>query len=154
MHNKQVFLALIFALALSAPTAFASSTASCGWFQNAINSATHAVSQVANQTYSAIPQQSGSAIRQCLSEIDSIGGGIDWELPTSLFSSLMNQACTIGTNAVNNEVNTYVNSNVSYPGLVSANVGAGQSGVNFNVNNDSSSVASTLWNQALKNNVP
>ena len=148
-NNKKGFLAL--ALALSAPAAFASSTsASCGWFSNAINSATHAVSQVANQTYSAIPQQSGSAIRQCLSEIDSIGGGIDWELPTSLFSSLMNQACTIGTSAVDNEVNTYVNSNVSYPGLVSANVGAGQSGVNFNVNNDSSSVASTVWSQALK----
>ena len=154
MHNSKRFI-LIVALLIVPTTAFAGSTSSsCGWFQNAINSATNSVSQVAKQTFSTIPQQSGSAIRQCLSEIDSIGGVVDWELPTSLFSSLLNQACTIGTSAVNGEVNNYVNSNVSYTGLVNANVGAGQGGVNFNVSNDSSSVANTLWSKALNNNVP
>lgn len=135
-------------------TASASSLANnCGWLSNTTNKAITAVGSIAKQTM-AIPQQSGSAIKRCISQIDHLGGGFDWELPTNLFSSLLNQACTISTSAVNNEMNQYVDQNVSYPGLVSANVGTGQSGVGYSVNNDSSSMASSLWQKALGNRMP
>ncbi|MHB8388528.1 MAG: hypothetical protein ACYDBH_02975 [Acidobacteriaceae bacterium] len=152
--NKHLGVAVLLGILAPCPAFAGGTSASCGWLHGAMNKAIADVTSTVSQPFEQIPQQSGSAIRRCLSQISSIGGGMDWEVPSSLFSSLLNQACTISTDAVNSAMNTYINQNVSYPGLVSANVGAGAGGQGFNVQNDSSSVANTLWQKALGNNVP
>ena len=133
--------------------AVAQSQGNCAWLssitQNTVKNTTAAANKVISN---GIPAETGSAMRQCLSEIDNLGAAFNFGVPANLFSSLLTQACGIGANQVNNLESQYINQNVSYPaGMGGVSVGAGESGKHYTINNDPESTASTIWNKALGN---
>ena len=143
-------LGALVTLALLAGVVPAASAQDCSWLQNLEQGVVKTDGKIASAIIPAgVPNQTGTMLKMCLARIEGLGSDFSFGIPTNLFSSLLNQACQIGANQVNNVMNSYVDKNVSYPDLLNANVGAGQSGINYNVTNDSSSVASDIWNKAL-----
>lgn len=131
------------------------STSSCGWVTHATQTATNANTAIAaQQIRTADAPISNTALDQCLAQITNLGSAFNFDFPSNLFSSLENEACTASVGAIDTAANTYINQNVQYPGVVQANIGAGQSGLHYTVNNDSSSVANTIWNKAVGPNIP
>lgn len=119
------------------------------WVNAAVQSAVKNNAAIAaSQAASGNTIQSSGALDQCLSQIQNLGSVFNFAIPTNLFSSLLGQACTMGTSYINTETNKYVNTNVQYPG-VQVYAGTGQNGVNYTTNNDSSTVANQIWNSAV-----
>ena len=147
-------VALLFAI-LSATSLPALAAGSCGWLARAEQNTVAATTAVgASIMRNTVRPVSDSALRSCLSQIEGLGGAFSFDIPSNLFGSLLSEACTTATGAVNAAANTYINQNVQYPQVMQASVGAGQNGLNYNVNNDSSSVANTIWNQAVGSKIP
>ena len=137
-------------LALPGMVSAQTTQGNCGWLSSIAQSTVKNTTATANTVISnGIPPESGSAMRQCLSQISNLGAAFNFGIPTNLFSSLLTQACGIGANQVSNMENQYINQNISYPGMGGVNVGAGQSGMHYTINNNSESTASTIWNKAL-----
>ena len=130
-------------------------TASCGWMNNATQTATNANAAIAaQQIRTANAPMATGPLQQCLSQIQDLGAAFNFDFPTNLFGSLLSQACTMGASTINAATNTYINQNIQYPGIVQAGVGAGQSGLNYSVNNNSSAMANTIWGQAVGPGIP
>ena len=135
--------------------ALATTTASCGWLNSATQTATNANAAVAaQQIRTANAPMAAGPLQQCLSQIQNLGAAFNFDFPTNLFGSLLSQACTMGASTINAATNTYINQNIQYPGIVQAGVGAGQSGLNYSVNNNSSAMANTIWSQAVGPGIP
>ena len=141
------------ALATTAGTT-SNPTSGC-WMNTATQTAVNANTAIAAQQIRAAnaPMASGP-LQQCLSQIQNLGAAFNFDFPTNLFGSLLSQACTMGASTINAATNTYINQNIQYPGIVQAGVGAGQSGFNYSVNNNSSAMANTIWNQAVGPGIP
>ena len=135
--------------------ALATTPAACGWMSNATATAANANTAIAaQQIRTANAPMATGPLQQCLSQIQNLGAAFNFDFPTNLFGSLLNQACTMGASTINAATNTYINQNIQYPGVVQAGVGAGQSGLNYSVNNNSSAMANTIWNQAVGPGIP
>lgn len=150
---RQVRLAaILFLMGCVAPALAAASPAGCGWINQAI-----AKQGLANKVAAAninkavnLPPQNGP-IARCLAEIQNLGAAFNFEIPTNLFGSLVSQACSMSTSYINQNENQYLNNYTQYPG-VQVQTGAGQSGLNYNVNNDSAGAANQIWNAATGSN--
>ena len=141
------------ALATTAGTT-SNPTSGC-WMNTATQTAVNANTAIAAQQIRAAnaPMASGP-LQQCLSQIQNLGAAFNFDFPTNLFGSLLSQACTMGASTINAATNTYINQNIQYPGIVQAGVGAGQSGLNYSVNDNSSAMANTIWSQAVGPGIP
>ncbi len=150
LDGKHAVFGLIFLVLPGYVSAQTQTQGNCGWLTSITQSTVKNTTATANTVISnGIPPESGSLMRQCLSEIDNLGAAFNFGIPTNLFSSLLTQACGIGASQISNLESQYINQNISYPGMGGVSVGSGQSGMQYTINNNSESTASMIWNKAL-----